>query len=60
MKETLNPVELAQQNLDEAHRQLTQAKLDIQSGEISQQRYEQLEHLRAICAEDLQRVIREN
>lgn len=60
MNETLNPVELAQQNLDEANRQLKKAQLDVASGAISEARLQQLEHLRDICSEDLQRVIREN
>ncbi len=60
MNEIVNPVELAQRNLDEADRQLKQAESDVKSGAISRERYRQFEHLREICSEDLQRVIREN
>ncbi|AJT41178.1 hypothetical protein [Psychromicrobium lacuslunae] len=60
MNEMLNPVELAQQNLKEAERQLHKAQADYASGELTEARLQQLEKLHAACSDDLQRVIREN
>lgn len=60
MNEIVNAVEAAQRNLDEANRQVDKAALDVHKGAIGEERYEQLVHLRDICAEDLRRVIEEN
>lgn len=60
MNEITNPVELAQHNLDEADRQLRKAQADLAVGEIDENRLRQFEKLRDICAEDIQRVVREN
>ena len=55
-----NPVKLAQDNLDEANRQLTRATNDLRDGFITQARMDQLHELRDTAAADLQRVMREN
>jgi predicted nucleic acid-binding OB-fold protein len=56
----VNAVKLAQDNLEEANRQLTHAKQDYAEGNISPERLHQLEELRNIAAQDLQRVIKES
>ncbi len=58
--EHVDPVKSAQDNLDEANRQLTQAQRDYTKGAIDQRRLTQLEDLRNTAAQDLQRVMREN
>lgn len=54
-----NPLKLAQDNLEEANRQLTHAKANFASGDISAERLAQLEELRDTAALDLQRVLKE-
>ncbi len=56
----VDPVTRAQENLDEANRQLTQAQRDYTKGAIDHKRLTQLEELRSTAAHDLQRVMKEN
>ncbi len=56
----VDPVKSAQDNLDEANRQLTQAQRDYTKGDIDQHRLTQIEDLRNTAAQDLQRVMKEN
>lgn len=55
-----NPVKLAQDNLDEASRQLAIAIKDFNAGDISQARLDQLTELRDTAKADLDRVVKEN
>ena len=55
-----NPMQLAQENLDEANRQLAQANADFNAGKITQERLDQLHELRDFAAADLTRVSKEN
>ncbi|MCQ9165307.1 hypothetical protein [Arthrobacter sp. STN4] len=55
-----NPMQLAQDNLDEANRQLAQANADFNAGKITQKRLDQLHELRDFAAADLTRVLKEN
>ncbi|MCZ2403807.1 hypothetical protein IV498_11575 [Paenarthrobacter sp. Z7-10] len=56
----VNSVKLAQENLEEANRQFEHAKRDFAAGDISPERFAQLESLKDTAALDLQRVLREN
>ena len=56
----VNSVKIAQDNLEEANRQLAQAKVDYGKGAIPVERLHQLEELRDTAAADLQRVLKEN
>lgn len=56
----VNPVKIAQDNLEEATRQLAQATKDLQSGKITQHRFDQLQELKDIATADLGRVLKEN
>lgn len=53
-------VDMAEKNLKEAQRQLDKAEKDYRSGEIDEQRLEELRRLRETAAEDVQRCIRES
>lgn len=55
-----NPLQLANDNLEEANRQLARATADFSAGKIPQSRLDQLHELRDIAAADLTRVTREN
>ncbi|HSU71495.1 MAG TPA: hypothetical protein VLI70_08565 [Micrococcaceae bacterium] len=56
----VNTVKSAQDNLEEANRQVAHAKADYNKGAITLERLRQLEELRDTAAADLQRVIKEN
>ncbi|MFI5085224.1 MAG: hypothetical protein ACHP7K_04760 [Actinomycetales bacterium] len=56
----VNTVKAAQDNLEEANRQLDQAVKDHAAGLITEQRLAQLKELRDISVADLARVMREN
>ncbi|MBG0739083.1 hypothetical protein IV500_06680 [Paeniglutamicibacter antarcticus] len=56
----VDPVKTAQDNLDEANRQLAQAQRDHSKGAIDQHRLTQIEDLRQTAAQDLQRVMKES
>lgn len=55
----VNAIKRAEANLEEANRQLAQAKEDFSKGHILPSRLHQLEELHAIAAQDLQRVLKE-
>jgi cellobiose-specific phosphotransferase system component IIA len=56
----VNAVKMAQDNLDEANRQLAKATTDFAEGHIPEARLLQLHELRDIAAADLVRVVKEN
>lgn len=60
MTNDLNPVELAEHNLNEAKRQLKQAELSLAAGDITPERYHGLATLADVAEEDYQRVLKEN
>ena len=55
-----DPMQLANDNLEEANRQLAQATADFHAGKIPQSRLDQLHELRDIAAADVNRVAKEN
>ncbi|WP_125615036.1 hypothetical protein [Specibacter cremeus] len=58
--EYVNPIQLAQQNVEEANRQLAEAEKHFRAGDITEARLEQLRELKDIAVADLARVIKEN
>ncbi|WP_155848495.1 hypothetical protein [Arthrobacter sp. 35W] len=56
----VNPVKMAQDNLEEANRQLAQATTDFAAGRIPEARLLQLHELKDIASADLARVVKEN